>query len=234
MWRVPVSLLLAFAVGPLAAVSVRVQTAQVSSRLPRQPVRLDKCCPSGETLGTSEGTPCVPSSHRLLHPFLPPPIYKRPGVLSPNVTYSITYGYLPKCRLLYYLEPEREPAEIFWILESGTVVRAGEGPLTRGTYCLEDIPQLDAVLPVLCFPEGEEEGVGVYAVYPVGMIVSIPFLASTILVYSMLKELYQLHGRCLICHVGSLLCAYICLAAVQVDTTAFSHTMCIVMGKKSI
>lgn len=195
------------------------------------PIKLDKCCPQGQTLGTNDINPCVPSGHSLLHPFRPPPIYNKPGRLAVNASYTLHFGYLPKCQLIYYLEPEREPAERFWLLDTGTVLRAGEGPLSPGNYCLEAIPQLDAVVPVLCFPEGQVEGAGVYAVYPVGMLVSIPFLASTILVYSLFKELHNLHGTCLICHVACLLLGYLCLAAIQVDSTTFPYYMCIVMGE---
>lgn len=189
---------------------------------------VNKCCPRGQTLGTDS---CVPSDHRLLHPFRPPPIYRRPGALLPNASYEIAYSRLPRCRLLYYLEPQREPADVFWLLSSGTVVRAGGDPLLPGNYCLEAIPQQGRVLPVLCFPEGEEEGVGVYAVYPVGMLVSIPFLAATLVVYTFFKELANLHGRCLICHVACLLMGYLLLAPIQVDTTAFPYRLCLVMGE---
>lgn len=192
---------------------------------------VNKCCPRGQTLGKES---CVTSEHPLLHPFRPPPIYRRRGLLLPNATYEVAYGRLPKCRLLYYLEPKREPGDVFWLLNSGTVIRVSGDPLLPGNYCLEAIPQLGAVLPVLCFPEGGEEGVGVFAVYPVGMLVSIPFLAATLVVYTFFKELANLHGRCLVCHVTCLLIGYSLLATIQIDTTAFPYRICLVMGEYNI
>ncbi|KAG8239839.1 hypothetical protein J437_LFUL011465 [Ladona fulva] len=52
----------------------------------------------------------------------------------------------------------------------------------------------------------------VHIIYPIGMFISIFFLIITFFVYAYIPELRNLHGKCLLCHVASLLTGYVFMA----------------------
>ncbi|KAG8239840.1 hypothetical protein J437_LFUL011466 [Ladona fulva] len=56
----------------------------------------------------------------------------------------------------------------------------------------------------------------IYIIYPIGIFTSIIFLIITLFVYAYIPELRNLHGKCLLCHIASLLTAYVFLVLVQV------------------
>lgn len=60
------------------------------------------------------------------------------------------------------------------------------------------------------------------------MIVSIPFLVVTLLVYALLKELRNLHGKCLMCYLVGLICFYLsfCLIHIVSDFLMEHHALC--------
>lgn len=65
------------------------------------------------------------------------------------------------------------------------------------------------------------------------MIISIPFLLATFLVYS-LPELRNLHGKNLMSHVGSLFVAYIVLVVVQMESAILPLDVCIAFGGSAL
>lgn len=50
-----------------------------------------------------------------------------------------------------------------------------------------------------------------------GMLISVFFIAATILVYIFLPELHNLHGSCLVCHLAGLIVAYTLTAWVKLN-----------------
>lgn len=64
------------------------------------------------------------------------------------------------------------------------------------------------------------------------LIISIPFLFMTILVYALTKDLRDLYGKCLICQVSSLLMAYVSLVISQWKTKEVVEiNFCVPLGK---
>lgn len=53
----------------------------------------------------------------------------------------------------------------------------------------------------------------------VGMMLSVPFIAVTALVYIMLTELNNFYGKCLVNHLLTLACGYIILGVIQLNGT---------------
>jgi hypothetical protein len=49
------------------------------------------------------------------------------------------------------------------------------------------------------------------------MLISIPFLIITFLVYALIPELRNLHGKCLMCYTVSLTILYAVLSLIQMD-----------------
>jgi hypothetical protein len=64
-----------------------------------------------------------------------------------------------------------------------------------------------------------------------GLLISVPFLIFTMLVYCLIPELRDLHGKTLTCHVMCLTVAYVFLAAVQLGGEAMNQNLCIFVGE---
>lgn len=57
----------------------------------------------------------------------------------------------------------------------------------------------------------------------VGMMLSVPFIVVTALVYIMLAELNNFYGKCLVNHLVTLACGYIILGTIQLNGTYFAN-----------
>ncbi|GFG32348.1 hypothetical protein Cfor_02394, partial [Coptotermes formosanus] len=62
------------------------------------------------------------------------------------------------------------------------------------------------------------------------LLISVPFLIITMLVYCLIPELRDLHGKSLVCYVLCFTVAYIFLAAVQLGGEAFDQDLCVVVA----
>lgn len=60
------------------------------------------------------------------------------------------------------------------------------------------------------------------------MLISVPFLLVTLLVYSLIPELRNLHGKCLMCYVFGLTVLYIWLSLIQLEK--IHHQICTFAG----
>jgi len=67
--------------------------------------------------------------------------------------------------------------------------------------------------------------------YHVGIIVSIPFLVATFLVYAITPELRNLYGKTLMCYVICLIIGYIFLILVNYIYMSPIRVLCISTGK---
>lgn len=126
--------------------------------------------------------------------------------------------------------------EAGWLLnESGLVIAP------PGLFCLEYFSQFDfQILPVVCslpmsyYKELQqvsvenESSMNVY--HTLGMMLSLPFLFSTFLVYALIRDLRNLHGKSLMCHVATLLLAYSSLIVIQFTTNHINQKLCINLG----
>ncbi|XP_073941648.1 probable G-protein coupled receptor Mth-like 3 isoform X2 [Choristoneura fumiferana] len=92
-------------------------------------------------------------------------------------------------------------------------------------FCEDDYPI--EVAAALCFEKAPEINKNFFVSF-VLISVSAVCLAFTLLVYCSLPELRNLHGRTLICHVGTMLLAFSCLARVQYGTIEPNY--CVLFG----
>lgn len=53
------------------------------------------------------------------------------------------------------------------------------------------------------------------------MLISVPFILATILVYLCLPELRNLHGKCLLCYLIGLAIGYLFMAMMQLNRSNF-------------
>ncbi|XP_043522793.1 G-protein coupled receptor Mth2-like isoform X1 [Frieseomelitta varia] len=139
-------------------------------------------------------------------------------------------------RQRYKLVPDENPIDAFMLLDNGSIYMQNEGNILRETdYCL-GIVDTESFDVVLCFDTDEEsennEGVKLTVIFPVGLIVSVPFLLATFIVYTLIPEFSRsMHGRTLRGYVGSLVVAYVILAVVQISPQEqISDSLCIVFA----
>ncbi|KAJ9598187.1 hypothetical protein L9F63_011125, partial [Diploptera punctata] len=132
----------------------------------------------------------------------------------------------------YRLEPTEDSGDEFHILRNGSL-RAPylfPYPLMPDDYCLEVFWENDEenVLPLICFKEPPPASSTPiqYILYPIGLLISVPFLIATMLVYCLIPELRDLHGKSLACHVSCLAVAYVFLAAVQLVGDSMNEDIC--------
>ncbi|EEB14456.1 class B secretin-like G-protein coupled receptor GPRmth1, putative [Pediculus humanus corporis] len=172
----------------------------------------------------------------------------KPAVFTEGYAYIPDYGisnfhraFGDTCKYKsYQLEPEVYPTDEYYLITNGTLVLPNDNvAYDASQFCFENIIRNsnddlnsdyeEIILKAfVCFPEEPQPPEKMIA-YPVGMIISMPFLLATFIVYS-LPELRNLHGKNLMSEVASLLTAYIALVTTQLGGNTISDTLCIICG----
>ncbi|KAF2885025.1 hypothetical protein ILUMI_21141 [Ignelater luminosus] len=175
-----------------------------------------KCCPVGMFLSNKT---CMPTEM----PFLIPE--KRKPYLN---TFGIVHGYgcHPKVRRLLLDPRDNITEDEFILLDDGRLyVPYGENYYSISSYCVDYIEEEDEVLALICSLD-ENEVPREY--YSMGMIISMPFLLLTFIVYALLPE-RNMHGKSLMCYVISLFGAYFLLVFIQLSRN-FAVGTCRTLG----
>lgn len=63
------------------------------------------------------------------------------------------------------------------------------------------------------------------------MLISAPFLYATILVYWLIPELWNLHTKCLICHLISLAIGWTLIVMINLRRADYESTVCTIIGE---
>lgn len=188
-----------------------------------------KCCPHGEIFNESVSG-CTLSDR----PFRLPDIVDDNGAVV-NASINVVYGSMLVCEglaYIYYLDPSEDSSEEYVILDTGWLRRGDGRREPPKTFCLDQIESKTTVLPFFCYPEDEDPTNDTFAVYPKLMIISLPFLLATFIVYAGIKQLRNLHGKCLMSHVSALSLSYICLTVVQIASEEINQFTCTSLGKQ--
>lgn len=140
----------------------------------------------------------------------------------------------------YSLNPYMYEDEKWYLLSNGSILRPlSEEPeerlLNYDQYCLARVKsyKYQEYLVFFCeeaYPiEDDDNNGGI--IYSFGMIASVPFLVATYVVYWLLPELRNLHGRTLRGYVGCLAMAYSLLGVLQLTPQEqISNLICITFG----
>lgn len=182
-----------------------------------------KCCGKNEIL---KGKGCTATSDS---PFKPEALKVYNGTKDKPVNVSaehfhILYGDV--CQNEKYLL--NGTGDENYLMLDGTVLYLDEF-MDPAQYCLDSFTNDDRIYTLPCFPAVSKEHE--FTVYPIGMIISIPFLFITFLVYAIVPDLRNLHGKSLMCHVFSLVIAYSFLSVIQLGKDAVNLSCCIAFGK---
>lgn len=193
-----------------------------------------KCCKAGQEFVNAS---CADSSNDLLHPLVMPIYSENNSLIQINISddhFRIVFGD-PCENGKFYLDPSEIPEDEYYLLEDG---RLYTPKISRyhgiSEYCIEAIG--NTLFAFLCFTVAEEisETNTDFRWYPIGMIISMPFLLATALVYAILLELRTLHGKSLISYTSTLFIGYLSLAIVQIKDTSddkLPTEYCVPFGK---
>ncbi|XP_011341054.1 G-protein coupled receptor Mth2 isoform X2 [Ooceraea biroi] len=95
-------------------------------------------------------------------------------------------------------------------------------------YCIDWHSTLDKIGIVACLmPDMQTASEEEYTAHHVGIIVSIPFLVATFLVYAIIPELRNLYGKTLMCYVICLITAYVFLILVNYIHMSLIRVLCL-------
>jgi hypothetical protein len=199
---------------------------------------IQKCCPDGQ--GMIESKSCTPSDFDFKPQFY--------NITSTEDGFERTEAMAPSFAILsnlncdkFILRPEAADGDVSYLEADGRlyVPRHKEPHLTTDMYCLEKVifPEeaMDGIYAFLCFPENgwEEETSLQFILCSLGLITSSVFLLATFLVYSCVPGLQNLHGKTLMCHVVSLLAAYVCLSVAQLASEHLDSFFCAAVGESA-
>ncbi|XP_076169621.1 uncharacterized protein LOC143147843 isoform X2 [Ptiloglossa arizonensis] len=133
----------------------------------------------------------------------------------------------------YNLDPNLYSDDAFLFLDNGTIYKQVEHyVIEQPEYCFGIVVDSDLYNVILCFDNAEESQSKIFVGFPVGLIVSAPCLFATFLVYTLIPELNNMHGRTLRGYVASLFIAYVNLAIAQIipDQQNIPNFLCIIFA----
>lgn len=124
-----------------------------------------------------------------------------------------------------------------WVLGNGSLFALNSFMLGRDSFCVDNVIGFSGVQIFSCHLEEEEKSSKIeFFLISLGLIISIVFLILTFLIYASGWKKQNSYGRSLVCHLGSMIFAYFCLAALQLQTLGLSipKGLCDLIGIKSL
>ncbi|XP_066587466.1 G-protein coupled receptor Mth2-like [Prorops nasuta] len=185
------------------------------------------CCPPNHKVTQDR---CIPSNE--IWQF--PPVHSTNFTLTNLTVHSDYFQFFTwnPCQgeQRYDLNPDEFPDDKFFLLENGSVFQTSfKYMVDYSRYCFGAVGNNSRKYHVImCFddeiPPGvvvpEDDNLIIKFDFPIGMIISVPFLLVTFLVYTLIPDLRNMHGNTLRCYIGPLIVAYISLAVLQITPPA--------------
>ncbi|KAM3965299.1 G-protein coupled receptor Mth2 [Aphomia sociella] len=180
-----------------------------------------KCCGPNKLYKNNE---CTESDLDVVNPFNPP-VHKGREVLTINAHEHFFYMYSTLCVDKYLVDSGSDYEELF-LQENGTLIEIVQDRpqwLTPRLYCvdmmMDNFTDTLRMVAAVCYPEEAtiDDSGALYIAYAVGLMLSVPFLLATFLVYAFIPDLRNLHGMCLMAYCSGLIVAYIFLAYLKIN-----------------
>nr|XP_018898871.1 PREDICTED: G-protein coupled receptor Mth2-like isoform X8 [Bemisia tabaci] len=181
-----------------------------------------KCCKEGEAM---VGDKCMPSDlHKINLPFS---LRNDDQDFTANFSTGFTFIGRPDCQDMFVLNPEEDSDDLYEILPDGRLYMPNypNKYYNVSVYCLEatvvsdlDLSKVSTILPRLCFPDDsseEKDHEPCCVMYTYGQLISIPFLAATLVVLFCVQPRWNYHRKSLICYISSLLVSFTTLTFAQ-------------------
>ncbi|XP_075977992.1 G-protein coupled receptor Mth2-like isoform X2 [Anticarsia gemmatalis] len=182
-----------------------------------------RCCSSGSAFFN---TTCTATDLSAVNPFSPK-VYRGREPSSLLAHEHFFYLDTRPCSDSYLVDSSARGEELY-IQENGTLFEVAPGGLqwhVPTAYCVEmminDLAETPRLVAGVCYPEEppvNDDSSILYTAYAVGLLLSVPFLMATFLVYAFIPELRNLHGMCLMAYCGGLIIAYPVLAYLKLHT----------------
>uniref|UniRef100_A0AAR5PP33 G-protein coupled receptors family 2 profile 2 domain-containing protein n=1 Tax=Dendroctonus ponderosae TaxID=77166 RepID=A0AAR5PP33_DENPD len=190
-------------------------------------VCIRKCCKDGFYLSPNKTCRAKNTSE-----FFEFPLYKEKTQFIRNVSLqtNFTVGVLP-CQ--YYQLNISDRLDEFFVQETGTLWMPHQkcGTVYENTdYCVDE---KNGFSVFLCFPTTTDAAKIAFKLNASGMIISMPFLLITFLVYALLPD-RNLHQRALMFYVLSLLIAYILLVTINLAPNIPTWFWCKFLGYSTL
>ncbi|XP_018302659.1 G-protein coupled receptor Mth2 [Mycetomoellerius zeteki] len=126
-----------------------------------------------------------------------------------NLFHLVQDNTCPPGRVYYALNPDNYGDEKIILQANGSFVDTDGKIFPFWNYCIDWKVTVNRIGILVCWTPENEANVDFH--YHVGIIVSIPFLIATFLVYAITPELRNLYGKTLMCYVICLIIAYVFL-----------------------
>lgn len=175
----------------------------------------------------------------VVNPFSPT-VYKGREALDVSAHVHFFYMYSTLCDEKYLVDTSSSHEELF-LQENGTLVEVVQGRpqwLNNQEYCIdmmmENSTETLRMVATVCYPEEPiiDDSKILYVGYAVGLLLSVPFLIATFVVYAFIPELRNLHGMCLMAYCSGLIVAYIFLAYLKIQSgqMRIAMTGCVIIA----
>lgn len=130
------------------------------------------------------------------------------------------------------LIPEESDDDNWFIYKNGSIFAINK-IYHQSSYCIDWLKNFNIITALICI---EMNDGGNYdkikaedIVYPIGILLSVPFLIATLVVYSIIPELKNLYGKTLMCYVGCLVIAFCLLFGGRLVYSG--STLCTTIGE---
>lgn len=193
-----------------------------------------KCCLLLHGLNL-ENRSCVEAAvHPMLAPF-------RPGGHAED-HFTFLYG-LPSCRDGRFIrKPLEDPEDIFEVSLDGSLFFPSNRLVVNvSSYCIDVILNLGIITAVQCSEAaGTPSPITIPSslspwevIQPVCLLLSVPFMAATVLLYCFVPRRRKLHAWSVMSHVSSLAVGMTVLGINQLFTMYLSQSVCVSAGTLS-
>uniref|UniRef100_A0A1I8NM82 G-protein coupled receptors family 2 profile 2 domain-containing protein n=1 Tax=Stomoxys calcitrans TaxID=35570 RepID=A0A1I8NM82_STOCA len=149
-----------------------------------------------------------------------------------HVTKEFTIVQGVPCEGAYSLAPQLDEEDAWDIFENGSILRHYDmAYLTKRDYCLMPMELDDGqwVLNPMNCPIVKPASLSLQ-INNIAMAISVPFIILTIMVYALIPELRNLHGKCLISYLSPLAIGYTILSTISLSEVEFPNFVCSCLG----
>lgn len=147
-----------------------------------------------------------------------------------NLFHLVQDNTCPPGRVYYALNPDNYGDEKIILQANGSFVDTDGKIFPFWNYCIDWKVTVNRIGILVCWTPENEANVDFH--YHVGIIVSIPFLIATFLVYAITPELRNLYGKTLMCYVICLIIAYVFLILANYIYMIPIRPLCFSTGKR--
>ncbi|XP_063973107.1 G-protein coupled receptor Mth2-like isoform X3 [Diachasmimorpha longicaudata] len=205
-----------------------------SSRVPRslgqsEKSKLSICCRPGTFMNSSKNIDCLTNTSNRINDPIVPQIFREDLKPSDKGPQDFQRIYRIPCKHGFYeLSSDPPIFDVFYLLENGRIFlnnsqhKLPDAFLEIDDFCLSSwMGETETFTRIIaCYPPPRRE---IPVAYTISLVMSMPFLAATFLVYALLPELRNIHGMTLMLYVASLFSGYMGLIVVQFGAASPWH-----------